>query len=397
MITTAVVFDHRGRSEAATEGPVEVRVTNDRKSVYIPTGIKVLRRHFAGGTITGRADSVELNERLSIVYRKIQQEVNRIIDEGGVIDAVEIRRKAWKTSEEQDPDAAPLTDWIEAQLPLMNCCAGTVKHYRTFLNRLREFGRIRKWSDLTTQNIYQWDAWLHSLRKPATKRCPTPDCLGYSAVHSYHKCFKALITRAVKFGEVESNPYDKLKGVFRRGDTESVDYLAEKDVKAFMDIRPPFGSKMAAARDLFVFQLYTGLSYADTQTFDMSRYREENGKWVCVAERIKTGVPYVSRLLPPALEVLRQYNWQTPKISNADYNHCLKVIQEVADIKTTLHSHLARHTFATMMLRHGVRIENVSRMLGHTNITQTQRYAKVLAQSVREDFDMVEEKLKDIQ
>jgi hypothetical protein len=32
-------------------------------------------------------------------------------------------------------------------------------------------------------------------------------------------------------------------------------------------------------------------------------------------------------------------------------------------------------------------------MLGHTNITQTQRYAKVLAESVHEDFDMVAKKM----
>ena len=66
----------------------------------------------------------------------------------------------------------------------------------------------------------------------------------------------------------------------------------------------------------------------------------------------------------------------------------------MAGITTPLHSHLARHTFATYMLRNGVKIENVSKMLGHTNITQTQRYAKVLAQSVQEDFDMIAEKMK---
>jgi hypothetical protein len=32
-------------------------------------------------------------------------------------------------------------------------------------------------------------------------------------------------------------------------------------------------------------------------------------------------------------------------------------------------------------------------MLGHTNITQTQRYAKVIAQSVHDDYDMIAEKL----
>ena len=84
-----------------------------------------------------------------------------------------------------------------------------------------------------------------------------------------------------------------------------------------------------------------------------------------------------------------------PKINNADYNKQLKALGLMAGIKTRLHSHLARHTFATYMLRNGVKIENVSRMLGHTNITQTQRYAKVLAQSVHEDFEMIEKKIKD--
>ena len=53
----------------------------------------------------------------------------------------------------------------------------------------------------------------------------------------------------------------------------------------------------------------------------------------------------------------------------------------------------ARHTFATWMLRNGAKIENVSRMLGHTNITQTQQYAKVLAESVQNEFDRMAEML----
>lgn len=106
-------------------------------------------------------------------------------------------------------------------------------------------------------------------------------------------------------------------------------------------------------------------------------------------QRIKTGVPYISQLLPPVVEVLEKYDWQVPKIDNADYNHALKLLGAAAGIKTKLHSHMARHTFATFMLRNGVKIENVSKMLGHTNITQTQRYAKVLAQSVHDDFNRI--------
>ena len=49
-------------------------------------------------------------------------------------------------------------------------------------------------------------------------------------------------------------------------------------------------------------------------------------------------------------------------------------------------SHVARHTFATTVaLAHGVPIESLSRMLGHTNIRTTQIYARVLAQTVVDD------------
>ena len=130
------------------------------------------------------------------------------------------------------------------------------------------------------------------------------------------------------------------------------------------------------------------------QAFDIGDYKWDGKAWQHVGERIKTGVPYVSQLLPPVVKVLERYDWKIPRLSNADYNRHLKALGQMAGIKTRLHSHLARHTFATYMLRNGVKIENVSKMLGHTNITQTQRYAKVLAQSVHDDFDMVASKLE---
>jgi site-specific recombinase XerD len=181
-----------------------------------------------------------------------------------------------------------------------------------------------------------------------------------------------------------------------------VDYLTEEQMRKIIELTPVPGSQAAMARDLFVFQMLTGLGYADTQVFDIGNYRREvmpnanasvtvKERWVFVGERVKTGVPYVSVLLPPVVEVLKRNGWKVPKMNNQRYNQMLKAIGMVIGIER-LHSHMARHTFATYMLSQGAKIENVARMLGHTNIVQTQRYAKVLAKDVREEYEKVASK-----
>ncbi len=57
--------------------------------------------------------------------------------------------------------------------------------------------------------------------------------------------------------------------------------------------------------------------------------------------------------------------------------------------------HLARHTFATTItLSKGVSMESVSKMLGHTKITTTQIYARILNSKVKEEMKLVETALE---
>ena len=75
-------------------------------------------------------------------------------------------------------------------------------------------------------------------------------------------------------------------------------------------------------------------------------------------------------------------------------NDNLKVIQELAGISKSLTTHLARHTFATTVtLGNGVPIETVSRMLGHTKLSTTQVYAKVLDNKIASDMRILADKL----
>lgn len=299
---------------------------------------------------------------------------------------------------EENSHDGSILDWMQEQIGMLNIAEGTRKHYWVLYRRLQQFGKFRRWSDLSTERIYEFDAWLHTLPKQLTigekMQGKTEKYISDAAVYSYHKNFKSLLSRAVRIGVIDQNPYDKLRGEFKRSDNENTEFLTDDEMQALENLRPVPGTIMAVSRDLFVFQMFTGLSFSDAQAFNMSDYRKVDGKWVNVGERIKTGVPYVSQLLPPVVEILERYNWEVPKVSMQVYNRCLKDIGKALGFRKSLHSHLARHTFATWALRNGVPIEYVSKMLGHTNIKQTQRYAKVMPLDVFREFDKLAEKTK---
>lgn len=395
-VTNSIVWDHRGRVPEGGKGQVEIRVTVDRKSYYFGTGIKIHKSELIAGQVVNCPGAKELNERIALLYSKVLAHVNTYVDAGLPINTEDIRQKVWQVVELHS-DKSIFIEWCEKQISLLGVTDGTEKHYNPLVTRLTQFGRIQKWDDLTVENIVLFDAWLRTLTKPVSdarlKAGAKPEKLSTGGIYNYHKCLKALLNRALSFGKIDNNPYDRLKGKFKRGEKESVEYLTEEEMLRFESLILPQGSPLDIAHDLFIFQMYTGLPFSDMQAFNMNDYKFDGTKWHNVGTRIKTGTPYVSSILPPALRILEKYQFEIPKMNNADYNHQLKALQQMARIKTRLHSHLARHTFATFMLRNGVKIENVSKMLGHTNITQTQRYAKVLAQSVQDEYDMISEKL----
>lgn len=392
MITIKVIFDRRKTASRTREGYVEVRVTIDRTTKYISTGVRVHKNEWATDRVVNRQDADTLNERLAIIFEKVSRYANECVKQCKTFDTESVKQMVWQQVE-MSKDDPTFIQWCEKQIPLLGVSDGTTKHYNPLITRLTEYGRMNRWQDVTVENITNFDAWLHTITKPisdaALKSGKKPEKLSDGAVYNYHKCLKALLNRALVFGLIVNNPYNRLKGKFKRGDRENLEYLTDEEMQKFEAIILPKGDILDTVHDLFIFQMYTGLPFSDMQSFDANDYKWDGKAWRHVGERIKTGVPYVSQLLPPAVKVLEKYGWEIPQLSNADYNRHLKSLGQMAGIKTRLHSHLARHTFATWMLRHGVSIENVSKMLGHTNIKQTQRYAKVQAQAVYDDFERI--------
>lgn len=400
MIKISLIHDHRRRTKKGEEGPIDVRLWINGKYYYINTGVRVRMGRLVGNAVRDDAESNNadmLNERLTTIVGLIEKEVNRCLEERRPIDVADIKQKVWDVAAVNDDGKEPtMVNWIKEYVRTANMSVSTKKRYGTVCNKLLAYAKLTRWEHLSVDRIYAFDVWLRAQPIPLTKNQLESGCepsyIGDSAAYSYHKCLMAAINKAMTLGVVSANPYDRMKGVFKRGKRDVIEYLTEEQMQKVLDLTPVPGSQAALARDLFIFQMFTGLSYSDTQVFDISQYKQVDGRWVYVGQRIKTGVPYVSQLLPPAVEVLERYNWHVPKMNNQRYNQMLKAIGMCIGI-ANLHSHMGRHTFATYMLANGAKIENVSKMLGHTTVKQTEHYAQVLAESIHDDYDMIANKL----
>ena len=93
--TTAVVFDRKKKANKDTEGLLEIRISANRKSYYISTGVRVLPKQWSG-TVLHRADAETLNERLGLMVRKVSEEVTRCMNEGEEIDVAAIKEQLFE-------------------------------------------------------------------------------------------------------------------------------------------------------------------------------------------------------------------------------------------------------------------------------------------------------------
>lgn len=82
-----------------------------------------------------------------------------------------------------------------------------------------------------------------------------------------------------------------------------------------------------------------------------------------------------------------------PVPCNQKMNAYLKEIADICGIEKELTTHTGRHSYATSVcLANGVTIENVAKMLGHSDTKMTRHYTRVLDKSIMRDMTNVNAK-----
>ena len=357
------MFDRKKEASKSVRALVQVEVLYGRRKKYIGTGVKLFKGQWDARTgVCNTLEAPALNARILTVKSRIDGCVTRLLQTGFSFEALERALSGLD-------DGETFLDFAEARIVgRKDIRESTRKTQMKLVTALHEFGRIVAFSDLTAANVAEWDNWLHGRN------------LRQSTIWTYHKMLKVYIHDAMVRGLVTSDPYLGFK--VKRGESEGGRWLTEGEFGRLKAVELPTNS-LCAVRDLFVLQCLTGLAYADLMAFDFSRVEEHDGVCYLPGEREKTGVEFCAVLLPEAMEIVRGYGGNLPKITNQQYNMRLKLVAEYAGINKPIASHWGRRTCGMLLLNKGVSIEAVAKVLGHTSVRTTEAaYAKLLNESV---------------
>lgn len=379
-----LIHNRLGRGSRQKPTSVELRVTYMRKQKFISTGVKINTAQWndAKKMVVNCREALELNEILDKFKLKALKVINEMVEKGAFdLDAF----PALLRNRMED---MTFLEYIASRIDKKQVRNATHKRYVSFLNIFSEWGGIRYFSDINEKNILSMDDWLKGrvLKDGSHMR--------QSTIFGYHKHLKQFINDAIVDGYIEQNPYNTKRIRISRGEVERIESLTEEQINRIraLDLKEYY---LSHTRDLFIFQCYTGMAYADMMAFDINDYKEDEatGKIIGTGVRIKTGSRYYLVLLEPVVEILKKYDWKLPKISNQKYNMYLKAIGAAIGVPG-LHSHMGRSSFASLMLNHGVSVEILQRMLGHRNKSQTQRYATMWQETVNNEFIKIGTEIK---
>jgi integrase/recombinase XerD len=280
---------------------------------------------------------------------------------------------------------------------------GTLKNYYTTEKYIKRFLIQRmKTNDiylkeLTYSFIIDFEQYL---RKGPSLQNANP--LNNNGVMKHLERFQKLMNLAMDLEWLDKNPFERYKLKFNKCIKE---FLSKEELNIFEEGQLT-NKGLQIVKDVFVFACYTGLSYSDVKLLTEDNIvRGIDGDYWIFTRREKNEQPVRVPLLDKAFDILNKYydyaekhnGKLLPVYSNQKVNQYLKDISKALCIHKNLTFHSARHTFATTVtLSNGVPIETVSKMLGHTKISTTQIYARVLEQKISLDMNNLRRQLNNV-
>lgn len=390
------------KNEPKKNGTVAImgRITIDGKPASFSTKLEIRADNWdlKHGRVSGKStQAISTNKKLDDVRLRIDKHYEELLKYDGFATSQKLKLAFLGVGVMEDAILKVFqahNDDFAKMVAKKERSQSTYDKYKVVYNHLSEFIQLRylrtdmAFKELTSDFIREFDFYLR-----IDKECT------HNTVWVYTMPVLRMVELAIKKGMIRNNPFEDYEITMKEADRG---FLLKDAVEKIMLCNLP-KQRYELVRDIFIFSCFTGLSYADIKKLKRSNIQNffDGHQWI-ISRRKKTDVSSNVRLLEIPKKIIEKYLGTTrdefvfPVPSNATCNiHVIKIMEAaevITEQKVTFHT--ARHTFATMILTAGASLESVQKMMGHTNITTTQIYAKILNEKVGKDMDIVAQNLQ---
>lgn len=382
----------REKSAANTSGiyPIIGKIIIGNTIAQFSSKLKVEERlwNVKSGRATGKSrQAVELNRAINKINLAIHTSYKDILKRTGKVTAVEVKNAFQGNVTTQKTVLVLFEEMMQdfkARIGI-DRAASTYKQYEVLYSQLKDFLKVQyhvndiPFGELDLPFIESLDFYFRVKRKMKAR-----------TVKSRLVLFNKVVLLALHRNIINRHPFadfgtEKTTLQNKSLNSEELERLVSTPLKS---------ATQRFIRDMFVFSVFTGISYADLKKLTWKDIiKESDGSLWISSERQKTKTTFNVKLLDIPIQIIEYYEGLAdndnvfPIMSLGQVNVGLKRIARHCKINRTLTYHMARYTFASQIcLSQGVPIESVSRMLGHTSILTTQRYARLNNEKVINDM-----------
>ena len=207
------------------------------------------------------------------------------------------------------------------------------------------------------------------------------------------RTFSFVMKEAVKEGIIGTNPCEQIDRQDKiKTENDTREYLTAEELQRL--------NKSThideATKQVFFFMCFCGLRISDVKKLRWGDVRQEGGQVFLHITMQKTQKPLILPLSNIALHYLPKRENKTTNepiftLPHESYmNRRLKLWAYTAKVNKKVTLHVARHTFATLMLTEGSDLYTVSKLLGHGNVATTQIYAKIIDKKRNEAVQLLD-------
>lgn len=383
-------YINRGKIKADGTTAVMCRITIDGRNTAITTGICCKPEDW--NARTGTIRTVRENARLQEYRKYIEQTYEEILRTQGVVSAEIIKNRV--TRQFVVPTHLLRMGEIERErLRIRSREINSTSTYRQsqyFQKYLTDYLASLGKKDIAFEEITEdfgrnYKAFL--IRNKNFSTSQTNRCLCW---------LNRLLYLAVDNEILRTNPVENVE--YEKKTAPKHKYVTREEMKRILAMLLNEG-RAELGRRAFIFSYFTGLAYADIKQLHPCHIgTTAEGRRFIRISRKKTGVEAFIPLHPIAEQILALYNTTDmhspvfPLPSRDSIWHEIREIGVILGRHDDLSYHQARHGFGVLLISESVSIESIAKMMGHSNISTTQGYARITEEKISREMDRLMEK-----